>query len=437
MDDSRLKVQADGLGESDSDPLSETDWLSWDGGHGSDFAFGGDFGEPITFGTTFGADYANQADVLKQAQTKINGLGYTPALKPDGIWGPKTSAGVTFARQKFGLGTGGLDDSLLKALAITPSPTDVAASAADPIKKPSRSVAIATMAKALREAGAKLGHPIDDTLLSMMLGQMLGAEGAMPGLWNGGGYTLRGTNNIGAAQVPGGSAGKAFAAAKKLVSGWGGYAHKDSNPGNDEYIGWYYIAPNAEQAAEHWLTGFAGTHNVLTQNPRTPADYARIMYNSHYFTGTSKDSEKEIAAYAKRISGGMPPASVMNGPANDPTVFSVDPSEFASMSDRKITEALFNKAKAGKSGGAWQFLLPPTWDDLVKTNGVVWFGPAPLATAAVGAMRIGSDLSFKAVKATAWILGGLALGAYMGGPIGAVLGGAVGGAIQWWQGRSV
>lgn len=437
MDSPRLSVRFDGLEDPEFDPdfgPSE----GWGGGHGLDFGTGDplvyDFdldGLGHEFGDVFGADYSSQSELLKQAQTKINALGYSPALKPDGIWGPKTAAGVSWARAKFGLSAGGLDDGAIRALGITPSAADVAAGASDPIKKPSRAVAIATMAKALRQAGSELGHPIDDTLLSLMLGQMLGAEGAMPGLWNGAGYTLRGTNNIGAAQVPGGAVGKAFALAKKAIAGWGAYAHKDSNPGGDEYIGWYYIAPNVLEAARHWLTGFAGTANVLKQNPRTPQDYATIMYRSGYYTGLTKDADKEIAGYAKRIAGGMPPASVMNGPSNDPSALSVDPSEFASIESRKVTSALFDKAKAGKSGGAWSFLLPPSFDDLVKTNGVVWFGPAPAIVQTLAAMSILGTTTPETLKRVAmWVGGGAVVGGVIGGFPGILVGAVVGGVLD-------
>jgi hypothetical protein len=246
----------------------------------------------------------------------------------------------------------------------------------DKIKRPSRAVAIATMAKALRTEGARLGHPISDNLLRMMLGQKLGAEGAMPGLM---GTTFAGTNNSGAAQVPGGKNGEAFALARKAMRGWGAFAHRDSNPPGPHggpYIGWYYIAPTVEDSAHQWLTGYAGTKRVLTENPQTPEDYARIMRDAGYYTGFTNDREKEIGNYAKAIRRGMPSLDQINGPSNDPTVPSVDPSQFRSLSERKITKDLYDLAKRGGPGGMWQFLLPDTWEELEKNNGVVWFGPA-------------------------------------------------------------
>ena len=280
----------------------------------------------------------------------------------------------------------------------------------NPLSHPTRAVAIATMAKALRQAGSDLGHPPSDTLIALMLGQMLGAEGAMPGLWDGAGYTLRGTNNIGAAQVPGGSSGEAFAAQYKTTPGWGAFAHRDSNPGNDAYIGWYYIAPTAYDAAKHWLTGFAGTKNVLAQGPSNATDYATIMYHSGYFTGLTTDAATEIGKYAAAISRALPEAQgSMNGTANDPKALSVDPTMYATLTDRKVTEDLYDKAMSGKTGSAWKFMLPAQWSDLVKTNGVIWFGPPPKA----GNPWLGHGL---------WGAGGAIAGGVLGGPLGAVVG---------------
>lgn len=244
----------------------------------------------------------------------------------------------------------------------------------DPVKRPTRAVATSTMAKALRQEATKIGHPLSDNLLRMMLGQKLGCEGAMPGL---SGTTFAGTNNSGAAQVPGGAAGKAWGAAKALSRGWIAFAHKDSNPpgpSGGPYIGWYYGAPTVSDSAHQWLTGYGGVKSVLAHEPATPEEYAAQMYHAGYFTGLSHDADKEIASYASCVRRGMPSLATLNGPANDPTAFSLDPSQFRSLADRKITENLFDLAKSGKQGSAWAFLLPSTWEEMVAQNGVVSFG---------------------------------------------------------------
>lgn len=278
------------------------------------------------------------------------------------------------------------------------------------IKRPTVPVAIATMAAALRKAAAANGFSPDDTLISLMISQMMGAEGAMPGLWNGAGFTLRGTNNIGASQVLGASnGGPAFAAAHK--NGWGGFGHRDSNPGGDEYLGFYVIAPSVYAAADHWLTGYPAVKAVLEEAPQDESTYASIMYSHGYYTGLTTDSAAEIANYANRMSGVRGTVNAgMSAPANDPTIVSVDTTLFDSLAQRQITEDLYNKAMAGQSGSAWKWLLP-SWATLVKNNGVVWFGSPPGG-------------SF--VRTTGFTGTAALAGAAIGGPPGAAIGALVG-----------
>lgn len=300
----------------------------------------------------------------------------------------------------------------------------------NPLSQPTRAVAIATMAQALRQAGNDLGNPPNDTLVSLMLAQMLGAEGSMPGLWDGAGYTLRGTNNIGAAQVPGMADGQAFMAAHN-TPGWGAFGHKDSNPGGDDYIGWYFMAPSVYESAKHWLTSYGGTKAVLSQSPQSASDYAAIMYQNGYFTGLTTDSETEIQNYANAMSNALPEAlDNMNGPANDPTALSVDPTMFDTLDARKITEDLYNKAMSGGTGSAWAFLLPAQWSDLQASNGVVWFsGSAPGAPGG----RVGAIVGKLGWPAVGAVAGGLLAGPFW--PVGAAAGAAVVTGVRWLWGK--
>lgn len=243
----------------------------------------------------------------------------------------------------------------------------------DPVKRPTRAVATSTMAKALRQEATKIGHPLSDNLLRMMLGQKLGCEGAMPGL---SGTTFAGTNNSGAAQVPGGAAGKAWGAAKALSRGWIAFAHKDSNPpgpSGGPYIGWYYGAPTVSDSAHQWLTGYGGVKSVLAHEPATPEEYAAQMYHAGYFTD-SRTTRTRRSPPTPRASGGACRASRPSTVPRTIPAFSLDPSQFRSLADRKITENLFDLAKSGKQGSAWAFLLPSTWEEMVAQNGVVSFG---------------------------------------------------------------
>jgi GH24 family phage-related lysozyme (muramidase) len=111
---------------------------------GPESAFDQDFGPPGTDPPTdpnsdpnqdpsgdpnvgdFGVDYSSNAELVRSAQGKINALGYTPALTVDGKWGPKTSAGVAWARIKLGVRSGsGLDEAMLVALGLSSDPQKV------------------------------------------------------------------------------------------------------------------------------------------------------------------------------------------------------------------------------------------------------------------------------------------------------------------------
>jgi hypothetical protein len=60
---------------------------------------------------------------LTAVQAKINGLGLQPPLAVDGKWGPKTAAGVSWARTKLGLLPGELDDALIAKLGLSQRPS--------------------------------------------------------------------------------------------------------------------------------------------------------------------------------------------------------------------------------------------------------------------------------------------------------------------------
>jgi len=253
-------------------------------------------------------------------------------------------------------------------------------------------VSISTVIAALKQAASEMGYTLSDALASLMIGQLRGAEGAYPGVKS----SLGGTNNMGAAQVT-----KGLYTSKRGQQGWGAFAHKDSDPNQGSYIGWYWIAPSPLEAARYWLGGNWWGKSLLSQNPSDPTTYATILYKGRYFGGmhagdpnhngmvkddsgamVADDAAKaaydaNIADYAKSIQRGMASAAELSDAPGDPAAMTVDPTMFKSLDDRKITEDLFTKAKSGKIGGAWSYLLPDAWSDLQATNGVVWFGPPP------------------------------------------------------------
>lgn len=262
-------------------------------------------------------------------------------------------------------------------------------------------VSIATVIAALRQAGREAGYDLSDTLLSLMIGQLRGAEGAYPGVSS----SLGGTNNYGATQVS-----KKLFASKQGQKGWGGFAHYDSDPNLGGYIGWYYIAPSALEGAREWFGGNWWGPALAKANPQTPTEYATILYQGRYFGGmhagdpdhdpSSEAGQANIADYASAIARGVASASEMSQRPGDPSAITADPAQFKSLAARKITSALFDQAKSGGMGSAWSYLLPPTWAQLQASNGAVWFGGKPgafggvpwksaLALGAVGALAAG------------------------------------------------
>jgi hypothetical protein len=334
-----------------------------------------------TSASAFGAE---PPEVVKQVQTFLNSQGWQPALSVDGATGPKTDAAVIWWQQNHGLSADGIiGPQTLGSMGIVAKTSSGASTGPK--------VSISTTVRALKLAAAEKGHALEDRLASLMIGQLRGAEGAYPGV----GGTLGGTNNMGAAQVT-----KSLASAKQGLKGWGAFAHYDSSPNSGGYIGWYWIAPSPLEAARYWLSNWWG-NDLLSQNPQDPTTYASILYRKGYFEGmhpgdTNKDPNSEagqlnVADYARAIARGVATATEMSQPFDDPEKLTVNPAQFKSLTERKITQSLYEKDR----GGSWSWLFPASWDDFVKTNGAVWFGPAP---GIAGAIVLGIG---------AWLTGGV------------------------------
>jgi hypothetical protein len=346
----------------------------------------------VASGPSFGAegddvDFGADTDTVRAVQTLLNNQGYGP-LAVDGSVGPLTQAAVRKYQGAKGLTVDGqIGPQVLGALGI----------AKPPPKSNVPPVRIATVIAALRQAAQEKGYQLSDTLLSLMIGQLRGAEGAFPGV----GGTLGGTNNMGAAQVT-----PSLASAKKGLRGWGAFAHKDSDPNKGSYIGWYWIAPSPLEAARHWFGDNWWGPALAKGNPQNAHDYAAILYRGGYYQGmhpgdSNRDPNSEAGAanvndYAAAIQRGVASPAELSQPSDDPAKITVNPAQFASLEHRQITPQMFQTAQAGGIGSAWKYLLPETWNDLVKTNGVVWFGP-PIAAA--GAVALISSIFY-------WFIGG-------------------------------
>lgn len=337
----------------------------------------------------FGADYDSDAATVARVQTLVNAAGYQPQLTVDGIYGPMTKAGVQWLQAQRGLTADGIiGDQTLQALGIaTPS-------AATQSKAPA--VSVSTVVAALKQAANEMGYSLSDNLASLMIGQLRGAETAMPGITYGG---LQGTNNYGGATVV-----ESLQAAKMGVMGWGAYAHKDTNPNartpynpDGGYLSFFWIAPSALEGARYWLGGNWWGKALLDGNPQDATSYASILYRGQYFLGAHADPDHDpnspggsqnVADYAANVQAHRATAAELAEPPDDPSKITVAPQAFPSLAQRGITEALYNLAMSGGLGSQNAWLLPSTWAEFAKNNGVVWFGPPPSTSTVVDSMRI-------------------------------------------------
>ncbi len=369
------------------------------------------------FGADFGANYNGNSGVLTQVQAKLNSLEMaSPPLATDGRIGPLTVAAIKKFQSSKGLSSDGVvGDQTLAALGIqspqeaptnpqgTPVPPGTAPTVAPSTTPYSR--VVATAAAALRAVAKQMGYNLSDSLLSMMLAQInnesaFGVTGSMAG-----------TNNWGAAQAT-----KAFATKHAGETGFGAFGHKDTDPTTGAFLGWYWIAPSPLAAAHVWLAENWWGSALLHAQPSTPTQYASILYSGGYYGGFYKperplpprpppfgpNEQKNVDAYAGGISAQMGKmAAMMNGPADDPSVVTVRPDAIPPPAKRYITQDLFLKAM----NGAWKSWLPPTFDQFLSNNGVIWFGPAPVVEAV---MRAGGAASLEAVKRVGvipWLFG--------------------------------
>ena len=299
----------------------------------------------------------------------------------DGNAGPLTQAATKKFQTSKGLTADGIiGPQTLGALgiAVPSGPTPVSPSTGPVVK-------ISTVVAALKQAAQEKGYTLSDQLAALMIGQLRGAEGAYPGVHS----SLGGTNNYGAAQVT-----ASLASLKKGLAGWGAFAHMDSDPNKGPYIGWYWIAPSPLEGARHWFQDNWWGPRLAQNNPQNATDYAAILYAGGYYGGmhagdTSHDPNSDagklnVADYAGAIQRGMPSAAELSTPPDDPAKSTVDPTQFQDLTSRKLTQTLYDKAMSGGIGSSWKYLMPATWDDFVKANGVVWFGPPPVNPTAAG-----------------------------------------------------
>lgn len=87
-------------------------------------------GGPLPASDVFGADFNSDATIVRQVQTAINALGYSPALTVDGAYGPNTANGVKWLQGQKGLAVDGIiGPATLGALGIAAPASGVITSA--------------------------------------------------------------------------------------------------------------------------------------------------------------------------------------------------------------------------------------------------------------------------------------------------------------------
>jgi hypothetical protein len=306
----------------------------------------------------------------------------------------------------------------------------------------------AVAASALRQVAKEQGYPLSDAVLRMLLGHAAFESGY--GRGDPTKNTLANTNNWGSVQAT----RQYFVQPNLGKSGFGAVAHQDSDPKHSSaanpggtFIGWYAVFPNAVEGARAFFN---------TVKPAITPDidqYAANLYHRSYYSGTTTDPQKAIAAYAKAIRGAMPvsvPADTQASIA-EAQRFSVGP--FAPVFNRMTANDKVNgrvkwPATAESAKAAWDKswsspaayglnLLGKVIDlpSVLATDGVVWLGPTPpgFGGGVGGALVAGAALE-RALMPVGGALLGMLLGGFGGLP-GVLLGGILGGGIGYGVSR--
>lgn len=135
--------------------------------------------------THFGVDYDSNTDVVRQAQTAINALGYSPALSEDGAYGPMTQAGIQWAQGQKGLTQDGiLGASTLQALGIAvPAVQPLARTTAPAIDGLKPDVAAIFPAFSIKyEGNTPFMYTDSKGLVTTGIGNLIDPQGAAMGL---------------------------------------------------------------------------------------------------------------------------------------------------------------------------------------------------------------------------------------------------------------
>lgn len=216
------------------------------------------------------------------------------ALRSNGEWLP------LFPGQKLNIPDSWPDHSLLLKQDDVPAPAPVS-----PLSGRARRLAIEPdITKAFHNADDALSRawayllptiPITDPARFLILGQVWFES--MFGVFE----SMTDTNNWGSIMATDG-----WMKSKGSLPGFGKFSHLDHSYTGKPFTGYYRMFPNQYEAAKDYLEFLKDRAGmIIAWQSGFPTTYARALWNIRYYTGTAGTPEERIAAYAKKVSGGL------------------------------------------------------------------------------------------------------------------------------------
>jgi len=227
---------------------------------------------------------------------------------------------------------------------------------------------IQTAKRALEMAATERGIKPSSDALRFMLAQVL-AESAFGAATS----TLRGTNNYGAIHST-----DSFRRAHAGKANWGEIAHQDHLASGKRYIEWFRLYPSQLDGARDFVATVSHLTNLAELS--SADQYARDLYEGHYFVGFGQTDEERITGYKTFIEAHLPAIDAglrANALPSDPSAVSVGP--FATLLERLYV----------KTDDVARTVYGKAFDDVLASGGVRWFaanaappdpGPSPSPT---------------------------------------------------------
>lgn len=218
------------------------------------------------------------------------------ALRANGEWLP------LFSGQKLNIPTSWPDHPSLLKQDHVPSPPSPPLS---PLSGRARRLAVEPdVTKAFHNADDALSRawayllptvPLSDPARFLILGQVWFES--MFGVFE----SMTDTNNWGSIMATDG-----WIKSKGSLPGFGKFSHLDHSYTGKPFTGSYRMFPNQYEAAKDYLEFLKDRAGMITVwLSGFPTTYARALWNIRYYTGTAGTPDDRIAAYAKKVSGGL------------------------------------------------------------------------------------------------------------------------------------